>query len=85
MKFRSWRFRWNTLNAGAANEMDVRYFQGTDTLFIGFSDWEIVKHWDVGEGCQIELDADGKIVSLTVEHASEHIDVWRFSYERIPA
>ena len=85
MRSRSWRFRWNKLNTSAANEMDVKYFWGTDTLIIGFSDWEIVATRDVGEGCQVGLDADGKIFSLTVEHASEHIDVLRFSYERIPA
>lgn len=83
--FRSWRFRWNKLNAGAANEMDVKYFQGTDRLFIGFSDREIVETRDVGDGCQIELDADGKIVSMMVEHAGEHIDVLTLSDERIPA
>ncbi len=82
--FRSWRFRWNTLNAGAANEMDVRYFQGTDRLFIGFSDREIVETRDVGDGCQIGLDADGKIVGISVEHAGEHFDILRLSYERIP-
>ena len=32
----------------------------------------------------IELDADGKIVSLIVEHAGEHIDVSKFSFEKIP-
>jgi len=73
------------LNTSAANEMNIKYFWGTDTLIIGLSDREIVGTRDVGEGCQIELDADGKIVSLTVEHANEHIDVLRFSYERIPA
>ena len=37
------------------------------------------------ESCQIGLDADGKIVSMMVEHAGEHIDVLRLSQERIPA
>ena len=65
--------------------MDVKYFWGTDTLIIGLSDREIVGTRDVGAGCQIELDADGKIVSISDEHGSEHIYILRFSYERIPA
>ena len=65
--------------------MDVRYFQGTDTLMIDFSDSEIVETRDAGEDLLIELDADGKIVSLTIEHAGEHIDVSKLSYEWIPA
>ncbi len=44
--------------------MDVKYFQGTETLFIGFSDREIVETRDVGEDFLIELDADGKIVGI---------------------
>ncbi len=55
--------------------MDVRYFQGTETLMIDFSDSEIVETRDAGEDLLIELDADGKIVCLTIEHAGEHIDV----------
>lgn len=65
--------------------MDVRYFQGTDTLMIDFSDGEIVETRDAGEDLLIVLDGDGKIVSLTVEHAGEHIDVSNLSYEWIRA
>ena len=64
--------------------MDVRYFEDTDTLLIDFSDREIVETRDVGEDLLIELDGNGKIVSLTVEHAGEHIDVSNLSYEWIP-
>lgn len=53
-------------------------------LFIGFSDREIVETRDADEGFLIELDADGRIVSVTIEHAGEHIDVSKLSYEQIP-
>ncbi|MXZ21775.1 MAG: DUF2283 domain-containing protein [Caldilineaceae bacterium SB0665_bin_25] len=64
--------------------MDAKYFPGTDTLLIGFSDREIVETRDIGEDLLIELDGDGKIVSLTVEHAGEHIDVSKLSYDQVP-
>lgn len=64
--------------------MDVRYFEDTDTLPVDFSDKEIVETRDAGEDLLIELDGDGKIVSLIVEHAGEHIDVLKLSYEWIP-
>lgn len=64
--------------------MDVKYFPGTDTLLIEFSDGETVETRDVGEDLLLELDGGGKIVSLTVEHAGEHIDVSKFSYEQVP-
>ena len=65
--------------------MDIKYFQDSDTLLVNFSDRKIVETQDVNENVLIELDADGKIVSVTVEHASEHINVSNFSYEQLPA
>ena len=65
--------------------MDVRYFEDTDTLHIGFSDRDIAETQEVGEDLLPELDSDGKIVSLTVEHAGAHIDVLKLSYEWIRA
>ena len=64
--------------------MDVKYFQGTDTLLIIFSDGQIAEIRDVSEDVLIELAADGKIVSVTIEHAGEHINVSSLSYEQIP-
>ena len=64
--------------------MDVKYFRGTDTLTIDFSDGNIAETRNVGEDVLIELDAEGKIVSLTIEHAGEHINVSNLSYEQIP-
>ncbi|MYH60470.1 MAG: DUF2283 domain-containing protein [Caldilineaceae bacterium SB0675_bin_29] len=65
--------------------MDVKYFEDTDTLLIDFSDREIVETRDAGEDLLIELDGDGKIVSLTVEHAGERIDVSNVTYVQITA
>ena len=64
--------------------MDIRYFQGTDTLLVVFSDRQIAETRDVNEDVLIEFDADGKIVSVTIEHAGEHVDVSNLSYEQIP-
>ena len=43
--------------------MDVKCFQGTDTLLISFSDRKIVETGDVNEDVLIEFDAEGKIVA----------------------
>ena len=65
--------------------MEIKYFQDTDTLLVNFSDGKIVETRDVNENVLIELDADGNIVSVTIEHAGEHINVSNLSYEQIPA
>jgi uncharacterized protein YuzE len=36
---------------------------------------------DLNENVLVETDKDGKIVSLTVEHAKEQMDVSEFSYQ----
>ena len=64
--------------------MDIRYFQATDTLLVIFSDRQIAETRDVNEDVLIEFDADGKIVSVTIEHAGEHIDVSKLFFEQIP-
>ena len=64
--------------------MDIRYFQATDTLLVVFSDRQIAETRDVNEDVLIEFDADGKIVSVTIEHAGEHIDVSKLFFEQIP-
>lgn len=65
--------------------MYVEHFLGTDSLLTEFSDREIVETRDANEDFLLELDADGKIVSLIVEHAGEHIDVSKVHFEQMLA
>ncbi len=61
--------------------MKTKYFPDTDTLLIQFSDTEIAETYDLNENVLIEIDEKGRIVSLTVEHAQEQMDVHEFSYQ----
>ena len=60
--------------------MDVRYFPDTDTLVVNFNDHEIVETKDLNDNVLVEMDKDGHLVSITVEHAKEQTDVGEFSY-----
>ena len=62
--------------------MDVRYFPDTDTLVVDFNDHEIVETKDLNDNVLVELDKDGHLVSITVEHAKDQTDVGEFSYHR---
>lgn len=64
--------------------MEIKYFQDTDTLLVNFSDREIVETRDISENFLIELDANGNIVSVTIEHAGEHIDISKLHFDQIP-
>ena len=62
--------------------MDVRYFPDTDTLVVDFNDHKIVETKDLNDNVLVELDKDGHLVTITVEHAKDQTDVGEFSYHR---
>jgi uncharacterized protein YuzE len=65
--------------------MRVKYFADTDTTLIEFSDAVPVDTRELDENLYIDIDADGHVVSLTVEHAQEAAGMDEFSYQRLPA
>ena len=65
--------------------MKIQHFQDTDTLYIEFRAADIVETRDFDENTLIDLDSDGNICAITIEHASERAGIPAFSYEQIPA
>lgn len=61
--------------------MKAKYFSDTDTMLIQFSDREIEDTFDLNENVLVEVDKKGRVVSLTIEHAAEQMDVREFSYQ----
>jgi uncharacterized protein YuzE len=53
--------------------MEMRHFPDTDTLLINFTRKEITETRDINENIVIELDGDGQLVSMTIEHAKQHV------------
>ena len=65
--------------------MKVRYFADTDTLLIEFQEAPVVETRDLDENTVLDLDAQGNICAITVEHASRRTGAPQFSYEQIAA
>ena len=63
--------------------MEITYFPDTDTILIDFADREIVETKDVNENILVELDSDGELVSMTIEHAKDQMDVDSLSFQRV--
>ena len=61
--------------------MKAKYFSDTDTLLLEFSDGEISETFDINENVLVEIDKNGRVVSMTVEHAQDQMDVREFSYQ----
>jgi uncharacterized protein YuzE len=65
--------------------MKVRYFVDTDTLLIEFRMAPVAETRDLDENTVLDVDAQGNICSITVEHASQRADAPNFSYEEVAA
>ena len=63
--------------------MKIRYFPDTDTLLIEFRDVPVAETRDLDEDTILDLDAQGNIRSITLEHASQRADAPQFSYEQV--
>ena len=64
-------------------EMNVKYFPDTDTALIEFSDKEVYETREINENILVDFDRDGKIVSMTIEHAKENAQFPHFSYTEV--
>ncbi len=65
--------------------MKIKYFHDTDTLYIEFRAGTIVESRDLDEDTLIELDAQGNVCAMTLEHARDRADIPHFSFEQIAA
>ena len=65
--------------------MKVKYFEDTDTLYIEFRADTITQTRDLDENTLLELDANGRVCAMTMEHASRRTDAKHFSFEQIAA
>ena len=65
--------------------MKVKYFGNADTLYIEFRETEVSETRDLDENTLIDIDREGQICAITVEHASVSADIPHFSFEQIPA
>jgi uncharacterized protein YuzE len=65
--------------------MKIQYFEDTDTLYIEFRDRDVTESKDLDENTVLDLDADGNVWAITLEHASHRTDVHRLTVEGIAA
>lgn len=65
--------------------MKIKHFQDTDTLYIEFRGDKIPEARDLDENTLLELNDQGRVCAMTMEHASQRTDIPAFSYEQIAA
>jgi len=63
--------------------MKIQYFEDTDTLYIVFKQSEVNETRDLDENALVEFDAQGNLVSMTIEHAHERTGLPDFSFQQV--
>ena len=64
--------------------MRIKYFADTDTALVEFPDNPPVETRELNENIYLDIDAKGRAVSITVEHARQRAGMNEFSYQLIP-
>ena len=60
--------------------MRIRYFSDTDTALIEFSDAPVMETKEISENLYIDLDKEGNLVSMTIEHAKEKANISELTF-----
>ena len=63
--------------------MIVKYFEDTDTALLEFSGSAIIETKEISENIYIDIDRDGNLVNMTIEHAVEKANIKNFSFETL--
>ncbi|APB33996.1 putative conserved small protein [Gloeomargarita lithophora Alchichica-D10] len=65
--------------------MKIQYFEDTDTLYITFSQKSPRETREIDQNTLLDLDAEGQLCGMTIEHAKDRIGIPEVQYEKISA
>ena len=65
--------------------MKIKYFPDTDTALLEFSKKAVAETREVSETVYVDLDAAGKLVSMTIEHAKKDAGMREVAFEEMLA
>jgi uncharacterized protein YuzE len=65
--------------------MNVKYFRDTDTALLEFSSRPVEETREISENIYIDLDKDGNLVSMTIEHAQDAASLPSVTVEEVSA
>ena len=51
--------------------MNIKYFKDTDTALLEFAARPVDETRDISENISVDLDKEGNLVSMTIEHAAQ--------------
>ncbi|MGB2809674.1 MAG: DUF2283 domain-containing protein [Sedimentisphaerales bacterium] len=63
--------------------MKIKYFTDTDTAVMEFSGHQVAQTKEINENIYVDLDAEGNLVSMTIEHAGKQANIAEIAYQQI--
>ncbi len=63
--------------------MKIKYFTDTDTALMEFSGHQVAQTKEINENIYVDLDADGNLVNMTIEHAGKQANMAEIAYQQI--
>ena len=70
--------------SGVLSSYKISYDKATDSLYIHLADRPSVDSDEVNDGVVLDFDANGALVGIDVQHASERADINNLSVSKLP-
>jgi uncharacterized protein YuzE len=65
--------------------MKITYFQDSDTLYIEFRTADVLETRELDENTLLDIDAQGNLCGLTLEHARDRADIPHVTFGQVAA
>lgn len=63
--------------------MKIKYFEDTDTALLEFSEHPVFETKEINENIYLDLDKDGNLIGMTIEHAMSQANISEVSFQQI--
>lgn len=64
--------------------MTLNYYPETDSLYINLSERPSVESQEISEGILLDYDANGKLVGIDIDNASNKVDMEKLILSQLP-
>jgi uncharacterized protein YuzE len=64
--------------------MRLKYYAETDSLYIDLAERPSTDSREAAPGVVLDFDAEGKLVGIDIDHASQVVDLSRLEAESVP-
>ena len=64
--------------------MKLNYYPETDSLYINLSEQPSIESQEISEGILLDYDADGRLVGIDIDNASNKVEMEKLILSKIP-